>query len=145
MSTRMNRREFISQSAALAAVAAGVPPAAAAADAARLPKVPQHGLTVISGSPRERGRCYGRIFADDIRNFLEREIFQVTEKSFRRDQLYRYAGECMKKIRKFSPTITDEMEGMAEGSGLRLEALVLITSHEELTKAGVLPKAEQSI
>ena len=38
--------------------------------------------------------------------------------------------------------VIDEMEGMAEGSGLRLEEHVLITLHEELWHRGVIPSAE---
>jgi hypothetical protein len=37
------------------------------------------------------------------------------------------------------PIIADELEGMAEGTGLRIEEHVLITLHEELYHKGVLP------
>src|SRR5262249_35029707 len=41
-----------------------------------------------------------------------------------------------------SPLIFDELEGMAEGTGLPPEQLVLITLHEELWRRGVLPAAD---
>src|SRR5437763_16050698 len=56
--------------------------------------------------------------------------------------MLRYAGQCDKEVRSFSPIIHDELEGMAEGSGLRFEELVLITLHEEFWHKGVLPKVE---
>ena len=96
MSAEMNRREFVARTVSQASCAAGLGISLAAASE-NLPKVPAHGLTLISGKPRERGRRYGSVFSDDIRKFLNREIYQLTEKSFRRDQLLRYAAACMKK------------------------------------------------
>ena len=103
----------------------------------------EHVLTVISGTPRERGRAYGAKFADAIRKFLEDEIYRGYEgKPNPRDRMLRYAGACGKAIRKYSPTIIDEMEGMAEGSGLALEELVLVTNHEELWHQGLVPASD---
>lgn len=51
----------------------------------------------------------------------------------------RYSAACFKVIREECPVIADELEGMAEGTGLRLEEHVLITLHEELYHRGVLP------
>jgi isopenicillin-N N-acyltransferase-like protein len=108
-----------------------------------LPEVPDHRLTVISGKPRERGRQYGRAFQKGISSLLEREVYQAFVKKYSsRDDMLRYAGQCVKPIRDYSPTIMDELEGIAEGADLRLESVVLITLHEELGKGGVLPRVE---
>jgi hypothetical protein len=97
-------------------------------------------LVTISGSPRERGRRYGRQFADPTRAFLDREIYRAFEKTVAtKDELLRYAGACFRVIRSECPVIAEELEGMAEGTGLRLEEHVLITLHEELFHKGVLP------
>jgi isopenicillin-N N-acyltransferase-like protein len=102
---------------------------------------PLFSKTVISGSPRERGRQYGGQFAEGIRAFLDKEIYQpFAANSSAREELLRYAGACGKAVQEFSPIVHDELEGMAEGSGLRLEELVLITLHEELYHQGVVPK-----
>jgi hypothetical protein len=100
-------------------------------------------LTAISGSPRERGRQYGARFKDSIAAFLEREIYGafIGQPSPKQEML-RYAGACAKEVRRYSPVIHDEMEGMAETSGLELNELVLITLHEELYHKGALPKVE---
>jgi hypothetical protein len=128
----MDRRRFLAT--ALAAAAA---PSLQAAEA-------DFPITLISGRPRERGRQYGKQFKDAIAAFLDKEIVGAFAKPTQptRDQMYRYAAACAKEVKAFSPTIHDEMEGMAEGSGLRLEELTLITLHEELWHRGVLPKVE---
>jgi isopenicillin-N N-acyltransferase-like protein len=105
--------------------------------------VAEHTLTVISGKPRERGREYGTRFKDAIHSFLEKEIYLGYEgKPNPRERMLRYAGECGAAIRKYSPTILDEMEGMAEGTGLMLEEVVLVTNHEELWHEGLVPASD---
>ena len=86
------------------------------------PKAPDHTLTVISGTPRDRGRQYGRKFEEGIRAFLDKEIYKPFAATTQtRDDLLRYAGSCAKATRSYSPEIADELEGMAEGTGLWLE------------------------
>ena len=46
-----------------------------------------------------------------------------------------------KEITAYSPEIAEELAGMAEAAGIRLEEAVLITLHEELYHRGVLPVA----
>src|ERR1043166_3901480 len=53
--------------------------------------------------------------------------------------MLRFAGACGKAIKEYSPLLFDEMEGMAEGSGLSLDEIVLLTNHEELWHRGVIP------
>jgi isopenicillin-N N-acyltransferase like protein len=105
--------------------------------------VPDHTLTVIAGKPRERGRRYADKFKDNIRAFLEQEITRkFVQGATTRDTLLGYAGQCSKAVKAYAPAVMDELEGMAEGSGLSLEEVVLITLHEEVGKRGVLPKVE---
>src|SRR5262249_43585399 len=139
MSEPPDRRDFLRQALGGAAVTAalhldgGVPAFAAVGPSA----VSDHTLTVISGKPRERGRQYGRTFKAAIHRFLDREIVKrFTTPAIRRDDLLRYAGQCVRAIKDYSRPILDELEGMAEGSGLRLEEVVLITLHEEVGKKG---------
>lgn len=144
MSRLLNRREFVDVLAGSAVASGfGLSLSAAARVEQEPPKAPDHTLTVIAGKPRERGRLYGRKFEDGIRAFLDREIYGPFAKSpTTRDDLLRYAGQCEKTIRSYSPEITMELEGMAEGAGLRLEEIVLMNLHEELYHRGVLPPIE---
>jgi hypothetical protein len=94
----------------------------------------------IAGGPGERGRRYGRRFRDQIGEFLDREIYGAFKGSVAtKEDLLRYAGACFRVIREECPVIADELEGMADATGLRLEEHVLITLHEELYHRGVLP------
>jgi hypothetical protein len=137
----LNRRSFL-KSVAVTSGAVAVHGAAGIhlpADE-RNPVPPFGDAVVISGPPRQRGRTYGKHFAAEIREFLDREIYGVFEgKFFPKDELLGYAAACFKVIRAECPIIADELEGMAEGSGLSLEEHVLITLHEELYHRGVLP------
>ena len=136
------RREFLTDSLTLAAglaVSASLPAAAAEGEA----DMPPFTMTRISGTPRERGRQYGQTFSDSIRGFLDREVYAAFEgrPSAKRDML-RYADQCARAIAEYSPTLIDELEGMAEGSGLSLPEHVLLTLHEELWHKGELPSVE---
>jgi hypothetical protein len=136
----VTRRRFLQHAATAAALA--LPMASrrrAGADETR-PLPPFGEPTLISGSARDRGRQYGKHFNPGIREFLDREIYRAFEgkPNLKRD-LLRYAAACFRAIRSECPIIADELEGMAEGTGLRLEDHVLITLHEELYHRGVLP------
>jgi hypothetical protein len=134
-----NRRHFLSSTLAGGAALAGLSLAEE--------KKPTPGawtLTVIAGKPRERGRQYGERYKGDIRAMIDNEIFKkfIKEKHPTRDDMLRYAGACAKEVKAYSPLIHDEMEGMAEGSGIRLEELVLLTLHEEVSRGGMLPMVD---
>jgi isopenicillin-N N-acyltransferase-like protein len=138
----LNRRDFLRRAGGGVVASALGPGLLEAFQEA--PRAPAHTLTVISGTPRERGRQYGNTFKDSIRAFLENEVYGAfTSEAPSRDNALRYAGLCLKEIRRFSAVVTEEMEGMAEGSGLRLEEIVLTTLHEELGHKGVLPGVEK--
>src|SRR5947209_5041107 len=133
----LSRRTFIHQGA-LGVAALGL---AARQETPSL----EHGLTVISGKPRERGPQYGTLFKDAIRSFLQKDIpATFTDKPNPKEAMRLYAAACGKAIQGYSPLILDEMEGMAEGTGLTIEEIVLITNHEELWHRGVVPATDHS-
>ncbi len=104
---------------------------------------PDHTLVPISGRPRERGIQYGRRFREPVRAFLEREIYSnFNGNPSPRDAMLRYAAQCGRAVRRYSPLVADELGGMAEGAGLEFEEVVLITLHEELYHRGVLPSVD---
>lgn len=133
------RRRFLQQ-AALTAGALATSSLVRSADEV-LPVVKPFGKAVlITGNARERGRLYGRLFADEIKTFLDREIIDAIIKDrWPKEDALRYAGACWKVIQSECSVIADELEGMAEGTGLRVEEHVLLTLHEELYHRGSLP------
>ena len=142
---RLDRRHFLSTIAWGGCAAAGLVRAwgAERPPLSKRPQAPDHSLVVISGTPRERGRAYGRRFSGQIREFVDKEILAAFKSpKAGRDALLRYAAACLGPIRRLSPTIAEEMEGMAEGTGLRLEEIVLVSLHEELWHRGELPSGD---
>jgi isopenicillin-N N-acyltransferase like protein len=138
MGGTMSRRTFLEQTAAV--TGAAMTGGRLAAQAAETTPAPDHTLRVISGKPRERGRRYGQAFQEPIRAFLDRELYgRFTKGEITRDRMLRYAGQCSREIRSYSPVIMEELEGIAEGSGLEVEELVLMNLHEEMGHAGALP------
>lgn len=145
----LNRREMLQQAGTLGLAAAGASLIGSRGTAAerlpleRRPLAEPHSLVKISGTARERGRQYGRLFADDIQKFLDEQLFAPFAKGGQmREQMLKYAGLNVKPLRKYTPEVFDELEGMAEGSGLSLEEHVLITLHEEMYHRGILPMVD---
>jgi isopenicillin-N N-acyltransferase-like protein len=142
---RADRRRFLQTIVSSSVTAGGVLQVLGAElpPLSQRPQAPDHTLVVVSGTPRERGRAYGRKYSDPIRQFLEKEVVAAyASPKANRQSLLRYAGACLPAIRRLSPTIVEELEGMAEGSGLSLEEIVLITLQEELWHRGEIPGAE---
>lgn len=145
MTVTTSRRQFLQSSLLVGttAVAGSIPSfGSVSPDGGEQSRIvePFGDATVISGNPRERGRQYGRLFADGIAEFLDREIVSALIKTpNQREHAVRYAGACWKVIRTECPEIADELEGMAESTGLRIEDHVLLTLHEELYHFGMLP------
>src|SRR5262245_32171091 len=68
------------------------------------------GLQVIAGKPRERGRQYGSLYKEEIRAFLDREIYKAFVKQPNpREDMLRYAAGCAKAIQQFSPVLHEEL------------------------------------
>src|SRR5262245_60692296 len=140
-SRTFGRREFLRQAGYAAAGLTLIGNRAAAAEKPGAPDI--HTLTVISGKPRERGRLYGKQFRDGIHAFLDNEIYAgFDRKPNPKDEMLRFAAACGKEVKSYAPLIHDEMEGIAEGSGLKLEEVVLISNHEELWHRGVIKAAD---
>src|SRR5262249_23483978 len=114
MNDLSGRREFVKRVAACGLAVASFDTAdGVAAEARELPRARDHTLVTIAGTPRERGRLYGKQFKESICSFLDKEILQkFTTPSMSRDDLLRYAGQCARAIRDYSPLITDELEGI---------------------------------
>jgi hypothetical protein len=104
-------------------------------------KTPQpFSLKVFAGSPRERGRAYGKQFASAIDEFLQREVYKAfTDRPSSKDAMLRYAAACGAEVKKLSPALAEEVEGIAEGAGKTPEELVLMSLHEELYHKSPLP------
>jgi hypothetical protein len=83
------------------------------------------------------------MFKDSIHAFLDKEVYAAFDgRPASREAMLSYADQCAAAIADYSPTLTDELEGMAEGTGLSVAEHVLLTLHEELWHKGELPSVE---
>lgn len=95
---------------------------------------------VISGTAQQRGEQYGTALAGQIREFYEAEILKpFAGKVGTPEELLEFAGQCGEVIREECPIIAAELDGIASGSGLSFNQLVLINLHEELYHRQPLP------
>lgn len=106
------------------------------------PTIPKFPATVtVEGTPRDCGRAYGKQFRDGIRTFMQKEIFNAfVGKPSSKEQLHAYAAACGRVLREQCPMIVDEFTGVADGSELTFDEIVLINLHEELFHRVELPK-----
>jgi hypothetical protein len=138
----LNRREFLETSAGvLACVLAGagfgsmLRAGESAWDADAVPE-----LVTIAGNAAQRGRTYGSTFRDAIRSFYSREIEAVfSDHPNPKSNLLKYASACGRVIAETCPTLSAEIDGVAEGCGLSRDEIVLLQLHEELYHRGVVP------
>lgn len=137
----MNRRHFLADTATLAAAAAGI--AVAKSAAAAQPTADWDAPLEIAGDARQRGRAYGSALAGPIREFHDQQITATfSDKPNTRRALLAYAAACGKKLAEACPTVSAEIDGVAEACGLSREELVLTQLHEELHHKGIVPGVE---
>jgi isopenicillin-N N-acyltransferase-like protein len=137
-----SRREFL-KSATLTTLAAGcclgLNDGVAALGSDLIPEFPP--LQTFAGKPRDRAKNYGERNRDAIHQFLEEELYaSFIQGTVSKDGLRRYADACGASVKTYSQELYDELEGIAEGAGIEVDEVVLITLHEELYHRGALPK-----
>jgi isopenicillin-N N-acyltransferase-like protein len=100
-------------------------------------------LLAVSGKPRERAREYGRACKEPLLKFYAREFGEALPDGSRaREAALRFAADTYKHIGAYSPEVAEELQGLAEGAGIRLEEAVLLNSHEELRYHGLLARID---
>lgn len=79
----------------------------------------------LRGTPRQRGRAYGKAARDGIRAlveehfaFLEFSAGLVVGVSFTRAQILQVSDQYLPACQRFAPDLVDEVQGIAEGSGV---------------------------
>lgn len=87
----------------------------------------------VSGSPSERGYKYGSHHAKLIKRLLDSHYdFYRTYLNSSKDEALRFAAKYIPPTRAYSEDIADELQGTAEGAGLKLEEIMLIAAFNEV-------------
>jgi isopenicillin-N N-acyltransferase-like protein len=100
------------------------------------PMIEPFPLIEVSGSPRERGRQYGRQAAARIERGVAHYAEQLQRTSFGWDGIRGLVADYLPRIDDFEPAYVDEMRGIAEGAGVTFEAVVLLNARTEILKLG---------
>ena len=96
------------------------------------------GIRVIdlSGDSYDIGRQHGEILKDDIRDFYDSvwEIHKVNNPGLKveSNKLISFCGRNTGFIREYSAELFEELQGIADGSGLSIEQIIYLNSFLEL-------------
>lgn len=92
-------------------------------------------VVVAGGTPREMGRQYGAAVAADIRRGIDSYLFEHV----RDNQGYGtdYMRRCAQTMaRHIAPEYIEEMQGVAEGSGVPYEDILAMHTHADMVHYG---------
>ncbi|MBS0210186.1 MAG: peptidase C45 [Planctomycetes bacterium] len=81
----------------------------------------------IAGAPRQMGRQLGEAAGETIRTFFDKALEQLDKRMrLSRERAMNAAARAIPLAEAYSPDSVEELRGMAEASGLSLEALMLL-------------------
>ena len=89
-------------------------------------------LIEISGSPYERGKMYGAACPDKIRRSVELYSKELAGINLDEGGLAGLAAEYIPDMEAYSTDSVEEMRGVAAGSGLSFEEIILINARTEI-------------
>jgi isopenicillin-N N-acyltransferase like protein len=99
----------------------------------QLLKASPYRVLEVSGSASDRGYKYGAHHAALIRRLLNSHYnFYSTYLNTSRDEALKWASKYIPPTREYSESVADEIEGVAEGAGLKLEEVMLIAAFNEV-------------
>ena len=88
---------------------------------------------VVAGSPRELGRQFGEAAREEIRGFAEIALERVNRTiRVSRERAMSIAARSTEFARAYGPEMVEELHGMAEGSHVPFEELMLLQVRNQL-------------
>jgi isopenicillin-N N-acyltransferase-like protein len=90
-------------------------------------------IVLVEGEPRERGRQHGELAGEQVTLSVERYMERFAHYAgLSPDEARRRASEFAVPIREYDPALLEEIEGVAEGAGLRTEDLLAVNCRSEV-------------
>lgn len=96
-------------------------------------------LIEVSGNPRERGRQYGAQAVDRIKGGIGHYSAQLERDGLDWPRIRATVRAYLPTIEAFGPELVEEMRGIAEGSNIEFEAILLLNARTELLQLGRNP------
>ncbi|WP_306060016.1 C45 family autoproteolytic acyltransferase/hydolase [Natronococcus wangiae] len=95
----------------------------------------------VSGSPYERGLDHGKAFEEEIRNNISTYIDRFAQHGAAEETVRDRAAEFRSRLEEWHPAYEAEVHGIAEGSGLPIEEIVLLNVRYEILYAAYVAES----
>ena len=90
---------------------------------------------VLTGSPHERGLIHGERFAEEIRMNVETYLTRFAQHGAEEEVVRRQASEYVPLVEEWNSNYASELRGIADGSGLPIEEVMLLNVRYEILYA----------
>jgi isopenicillin-N N-acyltransferase-like protein len=97
-------------------------------------------LYEVSGAPRERGRSYGEQARERIAGSIAHYSEQASRWKLDRAGIDQIIHSYVPVVRKFDENYLIEMQGIADGAGVRFEDIFLLNARTEIMKLAFKPE-----
>lgn len=92
-------------------------------------------VVISKGTPYEIGYNHGNSHSDRVYKSFEYNLKSCLERGdVSREELYRIAVGFMKPVEAYNQDYIEEVQGIADGAGMRLEDIMLLNARTELQK-----------
>lgn len=86
----------------------------------------------LSGDSSARGASHGLVHGEEIREYTaDRMALSAEGTSFERDHLVALANRCLPAHRKYSESLTEEMESLAAAAGISVEEALIVGGYTD--------------
>ena len=94
-------------------------------------------IVVSRGTPYEIGYNHGKSHPDRVRKSFEHNLASCLKSGYvSKEEVYRIANGYIKNVEAYNKDYIEEVQGIADGAGLKLEDIMVLNSRTELQKLG---------
>ena len=94
-------------------------------------------VVISRGAPYEIGYSHGKSHPDRVRKSYEYNLKSCLERGdVTKEELVRIAMGFVKPVERYNPDYIEEVQGIADGAGMKFEELMVLNSRTELQKLG---------
>lgn len=101
-------------------------------------------LIEVEGPPLERGRQYGQQASSSIKKSIELYTTVLSKGDIGWDGIRTEARRFIPTIESYNPDYMKEMQGIAQGAGVDLEAVLLVNARSEILYGRQKPAASET-